>query len=304
SVIILVLLVAEAIAIVIMESFIIFYHSAMFSQCQLTLVAIGLSQVDLIYHGLFAITPIYQILLYLDALHQRNTIHILILILFGKSQYHFPLRQYSLKMLAIIRNETSSTIYFKDTFDELISNMKPFEYACLVFVPVCFLFMVAGIIFLYRSFKWNTLTYHLQRYPDGDSSSSYKNALIAWSTFTSLLKLDFFFLLAYSVQLIPSATVGYEVPAFEGVLIFCLSLIMLSIAMYSARTENMKSLSFFCLASIGFIGYFGYRLFTFGIHREGTTGDPYAFTRYNLVYATLTVILLMIMTLATSLICI
>lgn len=78
------LLTVEALAIAVMESFIIYYHTMIFSHCGFSLQTLGLGQVDLIYHGIFIITPVYQLFLYLDTLRQRNSLQLLIPILFGK----------------------------------------------------------------------------------------------------------------------------------------------------------------------------------------------------------------------------
>jgi hypothetical protein len=77
-------LTVEALAIAAMESFIIYYHSMLFSHCKFSLETLGLGQIDLIYHGVFIATPIYKLFLYLDTLRQRNLFQLLILFLFGK----------------------------------------------------------------------------------------------------------------------------------------------------------------------------------------------------------------------------
>lgn len=78
------LLALEAVLVTVMESFVIYYHSMIFAQCQLNLVSLGLSQADLIYHGLFIVAPIYQLFLYMDTLKQRNIFQLFTLLLFGK----------------------------------------------------------------------------------------------------------------------------------------------------------------------------------------------------------------------------
>lgn len=79
----LLILTLEVILIAITESFVILYHSTVFSQCELSLETLGLAQADLIYHGIYIISPIYQLFLYLDALRQRNIFQLFTVILFG-----------------------------------------------------------------------------------------------------------------------------------------------------------------------------------------------------------------------------
>jgi hypothetical protein len=78
------ILTLEAILTVVMESFVIYYHSMIFAQCIFSLNTLGLSQADLIYHGIFIATPIYQLFLYIDTLRQRNIFQLFTLLLFGK----------------------------------------------------------------------------------------------------------------------------------------------------------------------------------------------------------------------------
>lgn len=83
----LLILTLEVILIAITESFVILYHSTVFSQCEFSLNTLGLAQADLIYHGIYIISPIYQLFLYLDALRQRNIFQLFTVILFGNVIY-------------------------------------------------------------------------------------------------------------------------------------------------------------------------------------------------------------------------
>lgn len=83
SMFILILLIVESIAITIMQGFVIHYHSLIFAHCHFTLESLGIATSDLISHGIYVITPIYQIFLYIDAVNQRNVFQLLMLLLFG-----------------------------------------------------------------------------------------------------------------------------------------------------------------------------------------------------------------------------
>ncbi|KAI9485824.1 MAG: hypothetical protein EXX96DRAFT_21304 [Benjaminiella poitrasii] len=344
------LLVVETIAIIVMQSFIIYYHTTIFVQCDFTLQTLGLSQLDLIYHAIFIATPIYQIFLYLDALRQRNVFQLFTLAIFGKKRRkryssklnlssllgfimvvftgiqtiqhitfeqvgcNFPTMETpnvtnttaannstvdlsnTLQMSVIIYNR-SDTSLFQDTLDETISNMKPLEYAILALVPLCFILMAGGLLKLYTFFRWTEYLNHTFK------ETRLRTTLIAWAVFSGLLKIDLFFLSIFAVQLVPAKMVGYTVPAFEGPLVFFFSLLAFLIAIHAARHEHVLTLWLFTLALVASVGYFGYRLFIFGIPRD-TTHDPYMLTRYNLLFTTLTNTLLIIMTLCTCLVCI
>lgn len=220
-----------------------------------------------------------------------------------------------LHMSVVISN---TTLVFQDTVDEYMSNIRPFEYAILVLVPICFIIMAGCVVKLYSLFKWNHYKSHtLSAADDGDTRL--RTTLMAWSILTGLLKLDFFFLFAYAAQLVPSQMMEYTVPSYESTVVFATSLLIFLLAIQGTRTENIKVMWLFSLVLLGSIGYFGYRLFTFGIPRD-VTKDPYIvnvmhsildclltliqLTRYNLLFTTLTLTLLVIMTLCTCLVCI
>lgn len=181
-----------------------------------------------------------------------------------------------LHMSVIISN---TSLIFQDTVDENVSNIKPFEYAILVLVPICFVVMAGCIVKLYSLFKWNhykshTLSPSAAGNSGDDDDTRLRTTLMAWSILTGLLKLDFFFLFAYAAQLVPSSMMEYTVPPYESVVVFCASVLAFLLATQGTRTENIKAMWLFSLVLLGSVGYLGYRLFTFGIPRD-VTRDPY-----------------------------
>lgn len=181
-----------------------------------------------------------------------------------------------LHMSVIISN---TSLIFQNTVDEYVSNIRPFEYAILVLVPVCFIIIAGCIVKLYSLFKWNHYKSHTfsaaaAAASDGDDGTRLRTTLMAWSILTGLLKLDFFFLLAYAVQLVPSYMMEYTVSCYESIVVFGASVLAFLLAIQGTRTENIKMMWLFSLGLLGSIGYFGYRLFTFGIPRD-VTSDPY-----------------------------
>jgi hypothetical protein len=171
--------------------------------------------------------------------------------------------------MAVIINNSSKPIHLQDNLEEYISNIKSFEYVVLVFVPIFFFIMLVGLIKLHRIFTWRNYLSHTF------ADVRLRNTLIGWAIFTGLLKIDFFFLFAYAVQLVPSHLVGYKnIPAFESILVFGSGLVAFLLAIFSARNEHVKTLMIFSTILFGSIGYFGYRLFTFGKPRE-VTEDPF-----------------------------
>ncbi|KAK4515683.1 Osmotic growth protein [Mucor velutinosus] len=145
-----------------------------------------------------------------------------------------------LHMSVIISN---TSLIFQDTVDKYVSNIKPFEYAILVLVPICFIIMTGCIIKLYSLFKWNHYKSHTlpAAVTDGADDTQLRTTLMAWSILTGLLKLDFFFLFAYAAQLVPSRMMAYTVPSYESIVVFCTGLLAFLLAIQGIRTENIRT---------------------------------------------------------------
>ncbi|KAL9539921.1 hypothetical protein MBANPS3_009984 [Mucor bainieri] len=322
SMVLLFILFVEALAVTAMQGCVIYYHTLVFAQCDFSLRTLGLSQVDLIYHGILIMAFVYQVFLYMDCLRQRNVFQLMILLLYGlllviytgiqtiqhmafekvgcqfpplvdaaaaadgnatttlpnlSNETATPTSNKLLHMSVIISNTSQ---IFQDSVDEYISNIKPFEYAILVLVPICFIIMAGCTVKLYSLFKWNHYKSHklpaaaAAGIDDGDDDTRLRTTLMAWSILTGLLKLDFFFLFAYAAQLVPSHMMEYTVPSYESIVVFCASALAFLLAIQGTRAENSKAMWLFSLVLLGSIGYLGYRLFTFGIPRD-VTKDPY-----------------------------
>jgi hypothetical protein len=171
-----------------------------------------------------------------------------------------------LQMLMIINGTASN---FQDNVDTSVSNIRPFEYSILAIIAVGFIVLLGCSVKLYHLFKWrNYFSHHF-------TDNRLRNTLISWAILTGLLKIDFFYIFAYAVQLVPAVLIGYaNIPAFECLIVFAVGLIAFLLAIYSIRNENMITLMMFNTILLGSIGYFGYRLFTFGIPRDATS-DPF-----------------------------
>ncbi|CEP10320.1 hypothetical protein [Parasitella parasitica] len=180
-------------------------------------------------------------------------------------------------MAVVISNNTDR---FQDTVDDYISNIKPFEYAVLAFVPICFLIMVGCMIKLYSLFRWNRYKAHTVVLLD-KNDTRLRTTLLAWAVLTGLLKLDFFFLFSYAVQLVPSQLMEYTIPSYESIIVFFFGLAAFLLAIQATRTENTRLMWLLSLVILGSIGYFGYRLFTFGFPRD-STNDPYMPAIYDI----------------------
>lgn len=307
-------LVLEPILIIILESFTAHYDMLRLSYCTLDLVVLGFAQTDFMYHGLFIVASVYQLFLYLDALRQRNICHLLALILFGKVLFFsyrprlIPPLSFSTGLFFVIMsivhvlqhflfekagcfesynrpdsNSTSianhlqnraiiqSSSPVKHSSAAYIARMKPFQYAILALTPLVFCVMFVVTTQLYKRFHWkNYHGHHID-------SEQFQPLLIAWGLLCGLLKVDFFFLFAYAVQLVPSGMLGYDnIWKFECVaLLFGSILVFLVLVFYGIRKENTHVIIAFLGLNVAVMGYFGYRTYVFAIPRSLLAIDHY-----------------------------
>jgi hypothetical protein len=161
---------------------------------------------------------------------------------------------------------SNSTTRFKDGVEELVSTMKPLDYTILVVVIVSFLLLFGAAVRLYRRFRWSNHMFHRVL------EKRLRNTLIAWSIFTGFLKINVFFLFVYAVQLVPLSLITSEIPAFESIVLFAVCLVVFLLATYTTRNEDVKTLTCFCMVLLGLIGYFGFRVYTFG---KTMINDPF-----------------------------
>jgi hypothetical protein len=258
-------------------------------------------QADLIYHALFIMATIYQLLLFLDVLKQRNTVQLIMLVIFGiqwmlivvaahvitkkiyigvllvifavmKTVQHIMIEKegcasfHSNSTLASVNVEPTN---YEDLAEGYIYSMRTLEFSIVTIIPVCFIILAVGLVKLRSTFLANNYRHHLFTGP----TISY--TIISWSVLSGLLKLDFFFLYAYAVQLVPSVLIGYtHVPSFESILLFAVNTIMLLLAIYCVYSEHILALIVLALHICAYIVYFGYRTFTFGLPRA-VSEDPY-----------------------------
>ncbi|KAG0812201.1 hypothetical protein G6F20_006555 [Rhizopus arrhizus] len=213
----------------------------------------GFEQTDYIYHGLLFVI--------------MAVVHILQHFLFEEAGCYQPLdtpvnniTNY-VRVLPVIFDSDLSRDYI------LISTakMKPFQYATLAIVPWTFCIILIIAIKLYYRFHWGNYNYH-----HINNSKNIWDAVIAWGTLTSLLKVYYFFLFAYAIQLVPSTLMGYkDIWAFEGALVLLVGFVVfLLVIFYGIRYESAVAIILFALFTLITLGYFGYRTFTFAISRE------------------------------------
>ncbi|CAO3658651.1 unnamed protein product [Rhizopus stolonifer] len=302
------LVTCEAIIIAILEGMIIMNHLGLVQNCSATSVEDGVSESDLIYHSLFIVAQVFQVVLCVDALHQRNTSQLCALILFGLlvvGKSRIQLKQHVILENSVCGNTDywkpvdprwSSDISGMNTAKHFYQSvMSPIEYTIIALIPAFFIVLVFFGWRLRKQFAWDN-------YQNFSADMKVRNALITTSILLTLLKLDFFFIFSFAAQLIPSVLLGYSETMTETILVFVLGALLLTLAIFSVYRECKYCMLLSILSGIGSVGYFIYRLYLIVIP-HGNEYDPYVHTRQFLIFTTVIAMVLLIITIIAAICC-
>ncbi|CAG8477343.1 202_t:CDS:2 [Ambispora gerdemannii] len=290
------------IVVTVLECLVIYFHVSLVSDFTLDEHGKGISTADLIYHSIFLFSLLFQILLVADALHYRNTIQIVALVIFNLlSLAYAGIQLYQHKILedeGLDKAEWNPKNRGKftspeDTKKYFEKRIRPLEYTIIGLVTMYF------NIFTFLSYKLMT-EFGWENYKTYSADVKIRNAYVELTILQTLIKMDVFFVLSYAVQLIPSHQIGYPNWMFETVLICVLGPVMLLLAWWAATKEQKYAV--LVVINILFLseGYLLYRLVRVNIKRDP---DPYRFTRRFLSFFLATTFVLVAITIVYAIIC-
>ncbi|KAI7858281.1 hypothetical protein BDC45DRAFT_554357 [Circinella umbellata] len=220
----------------------------------------------LVYFILFILAQVFTLALVIDAIYQKNTIQLIALIAFelGMSAY------------SIIQYHQSSTLF--DTDDANVQLVvaylgDAYHASRWAEITMICIMIVSSMIFCFLAYKlYLEFGWHIYKKIGADLAM--RDRYKMYQIFMMLLKLDFFFFLALSVQYLALLCVAWWPEAtteeaksiiikelIEHVILSCLvSVVMLCLAYWGLRREKKLVMYMFHVLAATSQGYFIYLL--------------------------------------------
>ncbi|GBB85985.1 hypothetical protein RclHR1_12410005 [Rhizophagus clarus] len=267
-----------------LESLVVYFHHSFVVKFILSRQGKGISDSDLIYHGIFISSLIYQVAFCAYSLITRNSIQLMALVVFnilslayaGVQIYqHIILEEQGTVGAQFIPDDEFKTA--EDAKYYFVNKMRPIEYIIASIVLVFSIYLSLLSYKLTKEFGW-------ENYKTYSADLKVRKAYVSLTILQTLVKLDIFFIMSYAIQLIPSKLIGSPETIFETILVFVIGFLLSSLAWYSVDKE-MKYILLIVINLCCFsLAYMAYRLVGINTPLDSDGTDPYQFTRRLLTF--------------------
>lgn len=240
------------------------------------------------YLALFIFAEIYQSLLTFDALRNKNTIQVIGLNLFSLAMLIYASIQYD-QITNAIHNLTVDHYY--NSNGSII--MKSFLIAIPCVIGIAMLLMSFFTYKLYGEFGWSI-------YKHVGADIRLKRRYIAYLIFITLLKIDFFFFLGFTIQFIVIVLNREDVEFGLTIAVIPVTIIILWLALIFVKKENYVGMISMIVIFFAAMAYFFFKLVRM---YQPSQADKYISTRKTLTTFAIITIILLVATIINAIIC-
>ncbi|KAI3630108.1 hypothetical protein MIR68_011543 [Amoeboaphelidium protococcarum] len=276
----LIIVLLQAIIVIVLESYVASVFLPNQSQFENT-PAVGIP----VYLMIFLFSQVFQVVLCFDAVLHQNTIQIIAFVIFDALVFAYSLFQY-FQLKDALAFASVSTVVGEDKFSGVLIAIS-------VVLGVCLIAFVYLAFKLYLEFGWKI-------YKKIGADPRMKKMYRLYQIFLAILKLDFFFFLAFSIQFLVLVLNPNDPEYALTIIAVPVIFFMLMFAVYGLRQENRIVMGIFIAGCMCACAYFVFKLV-----RMYTPSQEfkYLYSRKFLTFFALLNLLFVLITLVISVLC-
>ncbi|KAL1925774.1 uncharacterized protein VTP21DRAFT_657 [Calcarisporiella thermophila] len=252
-----------------------------------------------VYHVLFMVAQIFQLMYCLDAVNQKNTIQIIALAFFDCCLSFYSAVQFY--QAANLLNNLSHSLRL-----ELLASNNSGKWALIVVIVIM---LTSSLMFMYLAYKMY-LEFGWRIYKKIGADLAMRDMYKIYQIFIVLLKFDAFFFLAFSVQylavLLNSNSTDHGSSLFGQNLFYLIisflstlvTMVMIGCYFLGVRRESTALIIIANLSNLGQMAYFIYELWDVNSRRGDFVGSQIFLTFFSAVCFVMAILTLVVSMLA------
>ncbi|KAG2215616.1 hypothetical protein INT46_006220 [Mucor plumbeus] len=274
------LTIIEAIVVIILEAVLF----AKFQQSITTNIQEGLTKGIPVYLIIFIFSLVFQVALAWDAVYNKNTIQVIAFILFNLCCFSYAVFQFKQIAEALKNNISDSAIVWE---------LQKIMIANPVIIGICQLVYFYLGARLYLEFGWRI-------YKKIGADPDIRNMYRWYQIFLTILKLDIFFFLGFSIQYLVLVLQRGDVEYPLTIVALPLTCIVLVLAVYAVKHESKPLITLFFVGLAAGVAYFIFKIYR--IYDESQR-QKYLFVKEFLTFFACVTLFLLLLTTINAAIC-